>query len=225
MRLQAMKKMMLFFFLLFMFSGVNSQKVIQVAILELDPTGMEEALSRQFSNFFRGKLDAFPQISVLSDQFVQAALDSNQKAEYNFEDPVELNKIVEKLNVKNLILGNMARIGNLFTVSVKLYDSQTSEFYHSSGSYEGSKELFLIQTMEPVVDEIAQQLMKQDDQTSVPVISQQDVGKSWYKKWWVWTGIGSAAIIGGVVTALSATENGGPTTKDPKYLPAPPDLP
>lgn len=187
-----------------------------VAVLEFDATGMDSTEASQVTNFLRQRLATDPEIQIVPAGSVRYSI-----TEVTTDNSVAI-QLGQTLAADFVITASLGKIGDLFTVDAKLLNVNTTECFVKDGSYEGNLELFLINTVATLADEMLK-LMQPPEQLppSQPVTL--DRGHRWYKKWWLWAGVGSAAIIGGV---LAQGDGGGPDPekKDP-YLPEPPALP
>lgn len=188
-----------------------------IAVFEFDATGMDSSEARQVTNFMRQRLNT-TEIQVVETQSVEYSITDVTM------DNTKAVKLGYDLGADFVIVGSLGKIGDLFTIDAKLLNVGTAESFENDGSYEGSLELFLLNTVANLTDEMIELIIPEDQppqpQPQIPAVKKRG---RWYKKWWLWAGIGGAAIIGGVL-AQGGSDNPESTETD-EYLPEPPELP
>lgn len=187
-----------------------------VAVFEFDATGMDSIEANQVTNFMRQRLAGATEIQIIPTESV----------EYSIGDVTTDNAIAiqigQTLGADFVISASLGKIGDLFTIDAKLIQVNSGESVLKNGSYEGSLELFLINIVSALTDELIQLLQPAEKPPAPQPISLEN-GSRWYKKWWLWASVGSAAILGGVL----AQGDGESPEPEPKttFLPEPPVLP
>jgi len=201
-------------------------KKIRVALPEFDATGMAPEIAIQIGTFFTDKFSQSQSIEVIEQQQIQSRLKTvsiDWSPFLNHQDIIMLGSL---LDADFVIAGYLGKIGDLFTISIKLFNVESQVYFEKKGSYEGSKELFLINTVEPLVHDLVEQIMKSSEE----LVSGRPSGadsffKSWYKKWWVWTSIGSAVIFTSILALQDRSKAEASGDKKPDILADPPPLP
>jgi len=188
----------------------------KVAVFEFDATGMDSIEAGQVTNFMRQRLAGAAEIQVLPTNTIDYSV-STVTTDNTIAIQLGLN-----LGADFIISASLGKIGDLFTIDAKIVQVSSGESVLKNGSYEGSLELFLINTVSALTDELIQ-LLQPTEKPPVPQPVTLESGSRWYKKWWLWAGVGSAAILGGVL----AQGDGGSPEPEPKetYLPEPPASP
>lgn len=193
-----------------------------VAVLGFDATGMDRTVADEITDYLREKINEQDHIMLMSREGISKKLKEFPYLTGPFIEDQEIIRIGRALDVEKVIAGNIGKIGNLYTISVKLYDTGNGESFELAESYEGPKELFLVNTIEKMAYDLAKQIAPQNEQAPKPVIMRTgDIKKPWYKQWYVWATVGGAAII---AAAIGLTGGDGGTDGD-GILPVPPNLP
>ena len=214
----------LFFIVLIISGGFTSSANTQtlLAIPELDATGIDSASQHQIELFICENLAKQTMLQIVSPQETRIACSDSAIELHPLAIRSQIPVIMRTLKINYILLGQVGKIGELFTINIELFDSTSQSIYRTKGSYEGSIELFLVNTLEPLINEISD-FISRPDSTSTPDISMSAHGKAWYKKWWVWTGVGGTAIITGAILLSGDSEQ--PGIEKSKKLANPPDLP
>ena len=190
-----------------------------IIVFEFDATGMDSADAAQISNFMRQRLNANQELQVLQPNSLEYSI-----AEVTMDNTLAI-RLAQSFEADFAIVASLGKIGDLFTIDTRLLSVGTGESFETDGSYEGSLELFLLNTVGNLTDKLIKRILPQD-QPPEPLLQTQTLGtgSSWYKKWWLWAGIGGAAVIGGVLSQGGGNNPENPKTTD-DYLPEPPALP
>lgn len=217
----------LFFMILFgAVLTVNAQRIHKVAVLGLDATGMDATVADGITEYLREQINDSHLIEVMDNKMVLAKLKEFSYLTGPFTENEEIIKVGQILEVDKIVAGNIGKIGDLFSISLKCYDTRTKENFEETGSYEGSQALFLINTIDPLAKKIIDYILEDEEtKTITKPLGPDDSGitKPWYKKWWVWAGAGGVAVVGGVVALAGGGSEGG--KKQLEILPDPPALP
>jgi TolB-like protein len=201
----------------------SGQGTRMVAVLGLDATGMDPTVADQIADYLREKIAEFEQLTVMDNSSMFKKIQEFPYLTGPFTENEEIIKIGKILEVDYIIAGNIGKIGDLFTISVKLYETKSTESYEAADSYEGTKELFLINTVETMASNLANHILREFTPITTPVMQPGlIVTRPWYKKWWFYAGLGGAALVGGVL-AISGDSEQPKKTSD--VLPEPPSLP
>lgn len=219
------------FFVLILLSGcifgnvpmARGQGTRLVAVLGLDATGMDPTVADQITDYLREKLAEFEKLTIMDNSSMLKKIQEFPYLTGPFTENEEIVKIGKILEVDYIIAGNIGKIGDLFTISVKLYETKSTESYEAADSYEGTKELFLINTVETMASNLANHILRELTPITTPVSQPElTVTRPWYKKWWFYAGLGGAALVGGVLAFSGDSE---PPTTTSNILPEPPPLP
>ncbi|MCI0516126.1 hypothetical protein L0128_23175 [candidate division KSB1 bacterium] len=194
-----------------------------VAVLGLDATGMDPTVADQITDYLREKLAEFEKLTIMDNSSMFKKIQEFPYLTGPFTENEEIVKIGKILEVDYIIAGNIGKIGDLFTISVKLYETKSTESYEAADSYEGTKELFLINTVETMASNLANHILRELTPITTPVSQPEPIiTRPWYKKWWFYAGLGGAALVGGVLAFSGDPE---PPTTTSNILPEPPPLP
>jgi hypothetical protein len=220
------KTYILFFIVLFgTLPTVQAQRVHKVAVLGLDATGMDATVADGITEYLREQINGSQLIEVMESKAMLNKLKEFSYLTGPFTENEEIIKIGQILEVDKIVAGNIGKIGDLFSISLKCYDTRTKESYEETGSYEGNQALFLVNTIDPLANKIIDYILEDEETKMItgPVTpAESGITKPWYKKWWVWAGAGSVAVVGSVFAFSGGGENG---KKTPEILPDPPALP
>ncbi|MBN2090307.1 hypothetical protein JW964_11910 [candidate division KSB1 bacterium] len=222
-----LKIYILFFsMLLGSFLSVQAQRIHKVAVLGLDATGMDATVADGITEYLREQINGSQLIEVMENKLVLNRLKEFSYLTGPFTENEEIIKIGQILEVDKIVAGNIGKIGDLFSISLKCYDTRTKESYEETGSYEGSQALFLVNTIDPLAKKIIDYILEDEESkiTSEPIsIPESGITKPWYKKWWFWAGAGSVAVISSALALSGGGSEGGKKTTE--ILPDPPPLP
>lgn len=221
------KRYILLFILLFgTYLSVQGQHIHRVAVLRMDATGMDATVADGITEYLREQINNSKLIEVMDHKAMLNKLKEFSYLTGPFTENEEIIKIGQILEVDKIVAGNIGKIGDLFSISLKCYDTTSKESYEETGSYQGGQALFLVNTIDPLAKKIIDYILEDEESKSVtedPLIPKTEITKPWYKKWWVWAGAGSVAVVGG---ALALSGDGGGSSKKPvEILPDPPPLP
>ncbi len=223
------KYILFFSIILSGFLSAQAQRIHKVAVLGLDATGMDVTVADGITEYLREQINSSQLIDVMENKLVLNKLKEFSYLTGPFTENEEIIKIGQILEVDKIVAGNIGKIGDLFSISLKCYDTRTKESYEETGSYEGSQALFLVNTIDPMAKKIIDYILEDEASTDVtpPVaIPDSGIAKPWYKKWWVWAGVGGVAVISSALVLSGGGGGGGDGGEKPvKILPEPPPLP
>jgi len=131
-------------------------KIPQIAVSELTPRGISDGDAGVFSDRLRAGLMANGKFRVMErgmmDQLLKEQAFQSSGACDQSQCAVEIGKL---LSVDRMVVGAVGKIGNLYTLSVRVLDVKTGEVLQSiNQDFEGRIEAFVVQGINAVVEQI-----------------------------------------------------------------------
>ncbi len=183
-----MKKSIFFCFIFMTLQAQNS--TLNIAVLDLDPTGIDVEQSRFLSDRLRAELFNTGSFNVIERDKMNAVLEEQgfqQSGCTSVECAVEIGQL---LNVQAMVAGTLGKIENLYSINLRLIDVEKGTIIKTATrDFEGSLSDVLTQIIPAVSANLADKEVEKMD-TSEPA----DRTSQTFYKWSVQLKFGSASL-------------------------------
>lgn len=145
------------FFLIMIFSSVFAQtKLTNIAVLDLDPTGIDEEQSRFLSDRLRAELFNTGSFNVVERDKMNTILQEQgfqQSGCTSIECAVEIGQL---LNVQEMVAGTLGKIDNIYSINLRLIDVEKGTIIQTATrDYKGILSDVLTKIIPAVANELA----------------------------------------------------------------------
>jgi len=207
-----------------------SEQPVSIGVLPLAATGIETGDAATITEYLRDRLRLEKRFDILYRDIIEEKLAQQPEMPRFTSDDEAIRKAGETLGAQKIIVGSMGKVGDFFTISIKVFDTAAQTSFEVAEDHTGTIDSFQYETIEDVGQQITRKILSELTTESAPIPEPEATLKStakWYKKWWVWaSAISGAAIVSGVAILAGGGGNNPiekPTGDGP--LPTPPDLP
>lgn len=201
---------------------------VSVAILSLDATGIDATVAETITEYLRDRLKLESRLAIMDREIMLEKIKQREELVGPFTENEEILKVGKILETRKVIAGSMGKVGDFFTISLKIFDTLDATSFEIADDHTGTKDSFQYETIENVAQRIIEKILGELEQRPARIIEAEQEKKKpspWYKKWWVWASAASGAVLIGGAAIIASSEGNGTTPPKEEPLPVPPDLP
>ena len=147
------------YFFLFLIIGLTKSQNITIAILDFDAKGVSKTEAGQLTNRLRNELFKTGAYVVLERGKMEEVLNEQglqQSGICETECAVEVGRL---LGVQQMVAGSVGKVGDVFTVSARIFDVQSGKILKSADfDHIGSIGQLLIKGMKEVVTQLTEEV-------------------------------------------------------------------